>query len=69
MMEQNRTPLSYIADDETFWVGTAAETIDRLLSYREVGFHTVLVEMPAPYDRETMETLIEVVKPAVGSPS
>jgi alkanesulfonate monooxygenase SsuD/methylene tetrahydromethanopterin reductase-like flavin-dependent oxidoreductase (luciferase family) len=67
MMEHNRTPMSYIADDETFWVGTAAEMIDRLLSYREVGFHTVLVEMPAPYDRATMETLIEVVKPAVGS--
>jgi hypothetical protein len=30
-----------------------------------VGFNTVLVEMPAPYDQATMETLIELVKPAV----
>lgn len=65
LMEHNRTPMSNIADDETFWVGTAGEMTERLLAYRDVGFHTVLVEMPAPYDRETMETLIEVVKPAV----
>jgi hypothetical protein len=39
--------------------------IERMLKYREVGFHTFLIEMPAPYDRETMETLAEVVRPAV----
>jgi alkanesulfonate monooxygenase SsuD/methylene tetrahydromethanopterin reductase-like flavin-dependent oxidoreductase (luciferase family) len=65
MMEHNKTPLASIADDETFWVGTADELIERLLAYREVGFHTFIAEMPAPYDRETMETIIETVKPAV----
>lgn len=65
LMEHNRTPLSHIADDETFWIGTADEMIERMLAYREVGFHTFLIEMPAPYDRETMEKLVEVVKPAV----
>jgi len=69
LMEQNRTPMANIADDDTFWVGTAGEITERLLAYREVGFHTVMVEMPAPYDRETMESLIEVVKPAVVSAS
>lgn len=67
MMEHNRTPMSAIAGDETFWLGTAAETIERMLAYREVGFHTLLAEMPAPYDRETMETLIGVVAPAVNA--
>lgn len=67
LMEHNQTPMSHIADDDTFWAGTAGEMTERMLAYREVGFHTVLVEMPAPYDRETMETLIGVVKPAVGA--
>lgn len=65
LMEHNRTPMTDIADDHTFWVGTADEMTEKILSYQAVGFNTVLVELPAPYDRETMETLIEVVKPAV----
>jgi alkanesulfonate monooxygenase SsuD/methylene tetrahydromethanopterin reductase-like flavin-dependent oxidoreductase (luciferase family) len=67
LMEHNRTPMANIEDDDTFWVGTAAEMIERFLAYREVGFDTVLVEMPAPYDRETMEKLVEVVRPGVDS--
>lgn len=69
LMEHNRTPMANIEDDDTFWVGTAAEMTERFLAYREVGFDTVLVEMPAPYDRETMEKLIEVVRPGVDSAS
>ena len=30
-----------------------------------MGFHTFIVELPAPYDVETIETLINVVKPMV----
>ena len=69
LMEHNRTPMANIEDDETFWIGTAGEMTERLLAYREVGFNTVLVEMPAPYDRETMDKLAEVVRPAVDSAS
>ena len=36
-----------------------------MLEYRAIGFDTFLVELPAPYDAETMETLIDVVKPMV----
>jgi hypothetical protein len=68
-MEHNRTPMANIEDDDTFWVGTADEMTERLLAYREVGFNTVLVEMPAPYDRETMNKLVEVVRPAVDAAS
>jgi alkanesulfonate monooxygenase SsuD/methylene tetrahydromethanopterin reductase-like flavin-dependent oxidoreductase (luciferase family) len=67
LMEHNRTPMSSIADDHTFWVGKADEITERLLAYKQVGFNTLLAEMPAPYDEETMETLIGVVKPAVDS--
>ncbi len=69
LMDHNRTPMADIADDETFWFGTAGQITERLLAYRQVGFDTVLVEMPAPYDRETMEALITVVKPAVDAAS
>jgi alkanesulfonate monooxygenase SsuD/methylene tetrahydromethanopterin reductase-like flavin-dependent oxidoreductase (luciferase family) len=65
LMEHNRTPMSNIAADETFWVGTAEQITERMVGYHGVGFDTVLVEMPAPYDRQTMEALVEVVKPAV----
>jgi alkanesulfonate monooxygenase SsuD/methylene tetrahydromethanopterin reductase-like flavin-dependent oxidoreductase (luciferase family) len=67
LMEHNQTPMGNIADDETFWIGTAEQIAERMIAYRQVGFHTFLVEMPAPYDRETMNALIEVVKPAVAS--
>ena len=67
LMEHNQTPMGNIADDETFWIGTADQIAEKMLAYRHVGFHTFLVEMPAPYDRETMNALIEVVKPVVAS--
>ena len=69
LMERNRTPMANLDGDDTFWVGTAAEMIERFLAYREVGFDTVLVEMPAPYDRETMERLVDTVRPGVDSAS
>jgi len=69
LMQHNQTPMSDIADDHTFWVGTAEQIAEKMVAYRRVGFHTFLVEMPAPYDRETMEALIEVVKPAVAAAS
>jgi hypothetical protein len=69
LMEHNRTPMANLEGDDTFWAGTAAEMTERFLAYREVGFNTVLVEMPAPYDRETMEKLIDTVRPAVDAAS
>ncbi len=69
LMEHNQTPMANLEGDDTFWAGTAEEMIERLLAYGQVGFNTVLVEMPAPYDRETMEQLVGVVRPAVDSAS
>ena len=56
-----------IADDETFWTGTPEQIAERMLEYRAVGFHAFLVESPAPYDAETMESLIRDVKPIIES--
>ena len=62
-MEHNRTPLSDVADDETFWNGTPEQLAEKLAPYVELGFRTVISEQPAPYDGETLERLIGQVKP------
>jgi alkanesulfonate monooxygenase SsuD/methylene tetrahydromethanopterin reductase-like flavin-dependent oxidoreductase (luciferase family) len=65
LLEHNRTPLSRVEGDVSFWTGTPEQIAETILSYRRVGFHTFIVELPAPYDVETIETLITVVKPMV----
>ena len=64
-MEHNRSPLSDVADDATFWNGTPEQLAERLAPYVELGFRTVISEQPAPYDDETLERLIGQVKPLV----
>ena len=64
-MEHNRTPLANVADDDTFWNGTAEQLAEKLIPYVELGFRTVISEQPAPYDMETFERLIGEVKPLV----
>jgi len=64
-MEHNKTPLADVADDTTFWNGTAEQLAEKLAPYVELGFHTVISEQPAPYDMETFERLIGEVKPLV----
>ena len=36
-----------------------------MIEYARIGFGTFIVELPAPYDGETMEQLATVVRPAV----
>ncbi len=64
-MAHNRTPLSDLEDDDTFWNGSPEELADRLRPYVELGFRTVISEQPAPYDVETLERFIGEVKPLV----
>lgn len=65
IIRHNRIPPERLADDVTWWVGTPEQIARTMLSYRAAGFHTFLCETPAPYDAETMESLIGVVKPLV----
>jgi alkanesulfonate monooxygenase SsuD/methylene tetrahydromethanopterin reductase-like flavin-dependent oxidoreductase (luciferase family) len=62
-MAHNLTPLSDLADDDTFWNGTPEMLADRLRPYVELGFRTVISEQPAPYDVETLERFIGEVVP------
>jgi alkanesulfonate monooxygenase SsuD/methylene tetrahydromethanopterin reductase-like flavin-dependent oxidoreductase (luciferase family) len=41
-------------------LGSPAEAADRIRPYAEMGFETVIVRMPAPYDRETIDRIAEV---------
>ncbi len=62
-MAHNRTPMSDVQDDESFWVGTPARLAETIAALRDIGFATVIAEMAAPYDVETLERLIGEVKP------
>jgi alkanesulfonate monooxygenase SsuD/methylene tetrahydromethanopterin reductase-like flavin-dependent oxidoreductase (luciferase family) len=65
LMAHNRTPMSEVADDDTFWIGTAGQIAERMREARELGFDTFIAEMAAPYDQETLERWIGEVKPMV----
>ena len=64
-MELNRTPVARATEPSRPLFGTPEAIADRLLEYRSAGFSTLIVEMPAPYDRETLERLAREVRPLV----
>lgn len=64
-LDHNRAPRSLPATDHTFWTGTPEQLAERMLAYRAIGFGTFIVELPAPFDAETMELLIREVAPMV----
>jgi alkanesulfonate monooxygenase SsuD/methylene tetrahydromethanopterin reductase-like flavin-dependent oxidoreductase (luciferase family) len=64
-MENNRTPLADVEDDDTFWLGSPEQIADKLRPYVELGFRTVISEQPAPYDVETLERFVGEVKPLI----
>jgi alkanesulfonate monooxygenase SsuD/methylene tetrahydromethanopterin reductase-like flavin-dependent oxidoreductase (luciferase family) len=66
-MAHNRTPMAEVADDDTFWVGTPEQVAEQMHARRDIGFHTFIAEIAAPYDVETLERWIGEVKPMVES--
>jgi alkanesulfonate monooxygenase SsuD/methylene tetrahydromethanopterin reductase-like flavin-dependent oxidoreductase (luciferase family) len=65
LLEHNRTPMSRVEGDVSFWTGTPEQIAETMLSYMRVGFEHFIVELPAPYDVETMESMVEIVRPMV----
>ena len=65
ILARNRTPESRMEGDVSVWNGTAEQIAEMMVRYRKVGFHTFIAELAAPYDEETMESLMTVVKPMV----
>jgi alkanesulfonate monooxygenase SsuD/methylene tetrahydromethanopterin reductase-like flavin-dependent oxidoreductase (luciferase family) len=66
-LSHNRTPPSAVANDPSFWVGTALQVAEQMIVLREAGFTTFIAQMPAPYDPETLERLVGEVRPLVES--
>jgi alkanesulfonate monooxygenase SsuD/methylene tetrahydromethanopterin reductase-like flavin-dependent oxidoreductase (luciferase family) len=64
-MAHNRTPMSDVEDDDTFWVGTPEQVAQEMINRKALGFHTYLAELAAPFDDETIERWIGEVKPMV----
>jgi alkanesulfonate monooxygenase SsuD/methylene tetrahydromethanopterin reductase-like flavin-dependent oxidoreductase (luciferase family) len=67
ILERNRTPLSRVDGDTSFLDGTPEQIVDTMIDYARIGFETFIIELPAPYDEETMESLANVVRPMVES--
>jgi alkanesulfonate monooxygenase SsuD/methylene tetrahydromethanopterin reductase-like flavin-dependent oxidoreductase (luciferase family) len=69
-MEMNKTPLERAIEPSRPLFGTPETIAARLLEYCDAGFTTAIVEVPAPYDRETLERLASEVRPmVVGKPT
>ena len=51
---------------EPLLLGSPERVAEALRRYRSIGFHTVIIELPAPYDLETIERLIGEVRPLAG---
>ncbi len=64
-MAHNRTPMSDVEDDPTFFVGTPEQVAQRLIEAKELGFTEAIAELAAPFDDETIERLMSEVKPLV----
>ncbi|HUO45303.1 MAG TPA: LLM class flavin-dependent oxidoreductase [Acidimicrobiia bacterium] len=65
LMEHNQTPMERVENDQSFWIGTPGQMAERINSYAALGFSTFIAEIPAPYDRETLQRLMLEVKPMV----
>ncbi|HEX7171654.1 MAG TPA: LLM class flavin-dependent oxidoreductase [Candidatus Limnocylindria bacterium] len=64
-MAHNRTPMSAVEEDDTFWVGTPEQVAQEMIDRKALGFHTFIAELAAPFDDETIERWIGEVKPMV----
>jgi alkanesulfonate monooxygenase SsuD/methylene tetrahydromethanopterin reductase-like flavin-dependent oxidoreductase (luciferase family) len=64
-MAHNRTPMSDVEADDTFWVGTPGQVAEMMVGRKRIGFHTFIAEMAAPYDEETIARWIGEVRPMV----
>ena len=66
-MVHNRCPEEDWDDSTELWLGPPRLIADEILRRREVGFHTFIGMLAAPYDAETIDRLIGDVQPMVGS--
>jgi len=63
--EHNHVPVGDVIEPSRPLLGPPEVIATRLREYVDAGFSTAIVEVPAPYDVETLERLIGEVKPLV----
>jgi F420-dependent oxidoreductase-like protein len=61
-LTHNRTDPATFSPDGA-WFGPPELIAEQMLPYLELGFRHLIVELPAPFDQETIERLIGEVKP------
>lgn len=66
-MANNHCPEEDWDDSTELWLGPPALIADEIRQRREVGFHTFIGMLAAPFDAETIDRLIGEVKPMVES--
>jgi alkanesulfonate monooxygenase SsuD/methylene tetrahydromethanopterin reductase-like flavin-dependent oxidoreductase (luciferase family) len=64
-MAHNRCPEEDWDDSTELWLGSPGLITKELLQRREVGFHTFIGMLAAPFDAETIDRLMQEVKPMV----
>jgi len=64
-MDLNRTPIERGIEPSRPLLGKPESIAERLAEYFALGFTTAIVEVPAPYDVETLERLAREVRPIV----
>ena len=64
-MDNNHWPIGEAEQDDSFWIGTPDQIAEKMIERRDLGFHTFIAEMAAPFDHETMERWIGEVRPMV----
>jgi alkanesulfonate monooxygenase SsuD/methylene tetrahydromethanopterin reductase-like flavin-dependent oxidoreductase (luciferase family) len=57
------TPENSIIDPGATWLGSVDDIVERIRAYQAIGISGVIVEMPAPFDHETLRRLAEEVRP------
>jgi alkanesulfonate monooxygenase SsuD/methylene tetrahydromethanopterin reductase-like flavin-dependent oxidoreductase (luciferase family) len=68
-MALNKTPVERAMEPSRPVLGTPEMIAERLAEYAAVGFNTIMLEMPAPYDAETLERTAREVVPMVARSS
>jgi alkanesulfonate monooxygenase SsuD/methylene tetrahydromethanopterin reductase-like flavin-dependent oxidoreductase (luciferase family) len=53
--------------NEPLFIGGVDEIVDRLAPYLELGFGAFHLDLPAPFDAETLERFVGDVKPRLGA--
>jgi alkanesulfonate monooxygenase SsuD/methylene tetrahydromethanopterin reductase-like flavin-dependent oxidoreductase (luciferase family) len=57
------TPQNKIMDPDAGWFGTVDDIVDRIRAFQAIGISGLVVEMPAPFDDQTLRLLATDVRP------